>query len=317
MSEISLIIPVYNAEDTIERCLDSIIRQTIFDKIEVFLIYDGSTDTTLKKINPYNEKYSNIRLVNVEKSGPAGARNRGLQKVQSPYVGFVDADDYLEPNMYEIMLHEMNEEIDLVCCGRKDVYCNNKMIEKIIKTHESDPKKLSETTAYIWDKLFRKEIIDTFHIQFLENIRYAEDFYFLTIYKLHARKMVVLPEALYFYSIDQKNSITNKHDNRILDIVKCLRELNEYCIRNDIFHAVKNELLICSAGFYVRRLIEFKTYKNVMLQIQFTNDFLQYFRKYFTNWKQVVNHYKTKKNKFCRTNRFLMYVYILIHRMGL
>jgi len=215
--------------------------------------------------------------------------------------------------MYEAMLKEMKGDVDLVCCGRYDVYANNTVKERINTSGETNPKKLSATTAFTCDKLFRKDIIDKNNIRFPEELKYAEDFYFLTTYKLYAEKMTIMPKPFYFYNIEQVGSITNRRDEALLDIIKSLREINEYFISNNVFKEYEEELLICSAGFYIRRLSEFRKYRNTKLQRQFVKEFFKYFNEYFTNWKKTVNRYKTKKNKFYRTNKTILNIYIAIN----
>jgi len=323
MRDISVIIPAYNSEDTIKRCVKSVINQSIFNQLEVILINDGSTDSTLEILMDY-AKYANVKVIDVANGGPAKARNIGIKTASAKYIGFVDADDYIEEDMYETMLKEMNEDIDLVCCGRRNLYSDNTTKDFINNSNETDPKKFNSTTAYIWDKLFKKDIINQFNIEFPENLSYAEDFYFLTIYKLYAKKMVILPKALYVYNIDQNESITNKYDEKLLDIIKSLREVNNYFINKNEFEKYKDELLMCSVGFYARRVSEFKKYKrrkedsrnkNKKLQQNFIEEFFNYFNEYFSDWKKVVNNYKTKRSKFYRTNKVLLNVYIFIRNL--
>jgi glycosyltransferase involved in cell wall biosynthesis len=106
---ISVIVPVYNAEKYLNECIDSLIGQTFFYSMEVILIDDGSTDNSPSLCDSYSQKHENIKVIHQENSGVSVARNRGIEKAQGKYIGFVDADDYVYPEMYE-RLFKLAEE---------------------------------------------------------------------------------------------------------------------------------------------------------------------------------------------------------------
>ena len=118
MKKISVIVPVYNVEDYLERCLHSLVKQTIED-IEIILINDGSPDNSQKIINCFKEQYPDkIVSVEIENSGVARARNIGLQYATGEYVGFVDSDDYVDVSMFEKLYEKAQEdEADIVASG--------------------------------------------------------------------------------------------------------------------------------------------------------------------------------------------------------
>ena len=114
--KISVIIPAYNAEKYLNQCLDSIVAQTIFEEIEVIVINDGSTDNTQKIAEDYKKKYSNFKVYSQENKGLSVTRARGIELAQGEYIGWVDADDFIKPNMYEKLLREGNGA-DVVICN--------------------------------------------------------------------------------------------------------------------------------------------------------------------------------------------------------
>lgn len=138
-------------------------------------------------------------MVNQKNSGPSVARNKGLSIAKGQYIGFVDADDYINFDMYEKMLNliESEEDIDLVLTGRFDVINGKEksLINESLVTGMSlhdDPNVLFKMSTFVWDKLYKLSIIKKFNLKFPENLSYAEDFYFLTLYKYYSKKSVLL-----------------------------------------------------------------------------------------------------------------------------
>lgn len=303
---VSVIVPVYNGEQTIKKCVDSILAQTL-KEIEVIVVNDNSTDSTLEILKSYKKKI--VLINNEENMGPAGSRNKGLAKAKGKFIGFVDADDYVAENMYQTMLDNMGDDIDLVCCSRYNV--KGKELKPIINEEKTtNIKEFSKTSSYTWDKLYRKSIIDDNNIYFPEMYSYAEDFCFLMKYKFYSNKMIILDEPLYYYKYDSFGSITNSYDERIYDIIDALSDTVKFFQSKEAFEENYYELLLISAGFYVRRVKEFSRFSNYKLKKEFVHRFLNYFKKYFPDYKRVVNTFGTDKNAFYRSNYSLMLMYI-------
>ena len=230
-TQVSIIVPAYNAEKTIEKCLDSLFNQTL-KEIEIIVINDCSKDNTLKILKKYKNK---IKLIDNKKNlGPAGSRNKGLDVAQGKYIGFVDADDWVAPNMYELMSSKMNDEVDLVACSRINV---TKSGEKPIinKNKDTDAKAFTKTSNYNCDKLFKREIIEKHHLRLPEQYSYAEDFAFGIRYKYYANKMCILEEPLYYYLADSEGSITNSYKRNLLNIIKLFLKwiLEKLCLTRE------------------------------------------------------------------------------------
>lgn len=117
MPKVSIIVPVYNAEKTLCKCLDSLVGQTYRD-IEILLINDGSSDNSQKICESYANRFSEVLLINQNNSGPATARNTGINRARGKYLSFVDADDYVESNMIEEMISVAEDNhAEMVICG--------------------------------------------------------------------------------------------------------------------------------------------------------------------------------------------------------
>lgn len=310
-TQVSIIVPAYNAEKTIEKCLDSLFNQTL-KKIEIIVINDCSKDNTLKILKKYKNK---IKLIDNKKNlGPAGSRNKGLDVAQGKYIGFVDADDWVAPNMYELMSSKMNDEVDLVACSRINV---TKSGEKPIinKNKDTDAKAFTKTSNYNCDKLFKREIIEKHHLRLPEQYSYAEDFAFGIRYKYYANKMCILEEPLYYYLADSEGSITNSYKRNLLNIIKVLEDMLDFFKKENAFEKYEKELIELSAGFYVRRTREFKNFNDKKLQREFVSEFLKYFKNNFKNYKHQINGFKTKYYRFYRSSYPLMLIYIELQQL--
>lgn len=321
--EISVIVPAYNCEGTIEKCLDSILKQTISEKIEIVVVNDGSTDGTAKILDKYREEYPcSVKVLTQVNSGPAEARNTGIKDADGAYIGFVDSDDYIEPDMYELMLDRMSEDTDLVMCGRFNAYASGKVkVKKNPKTYdgtslENNPGLLCKISTFVCDKLFKKNLIFRNEIFFSMEYRYAEDFHFLQRYVLKCGKVGVVRKPLYHYNLGNPNSITSSAGRKWLDICKVLSSINEICIDEGCFDLYKDSLLYSSAAFYCRRIRTFKDYNNTVIEIQFVRSFMRYFDKYFPgDWKQVVYNHRIDTARNSRTNFLSMIGYIIKLRL--
>ena len=119
MVKISIVIPIYNAEDHLQRCVDSVLNQTE-KNIEIILVDDGSKDNSIEICKNYLNQDKRVQLIHQENSGVSAARNRGIEQACGEYIGFIDSDDWIEPNMYECLLREANQaSADIVICDAK------------------------------------------------------------------------------------------------------------------------------------------------------------------------------------------------------
>lgn len=168
--KISVIIPVYNVEKYIKRCLDSVINQT-YKNIEVILINDGSLDNSGLICNEYAKKYNNIKVVHKENGGVSSARNLGIDNASGEYIAFVDPDDYIDKNMYKI-LHEQliqsKSDISMVSFSYikegKIIDEDNSKIQVIFTKEEILDKYFNKIkpfdSSFLWNKLFKKKLFD-------------------------------------------------------------------------------------------------------------------------------------------------------------
>ncbi len=214
---ISVIVPVYNVKNYLDRCLLSIMNQS-YKNLEIIIIDDGSTDESGKVCDQYAKKDKRIKVFHKDNEGLSSARNYGLDVAIGDYIGFIDSDDYVEEDMYELLLASMEEKTDLVCCGtiykfhdrsniskkgygkapKKTVFSNNEAMEELM---------LQRYISFsACDKLYRKELFND--LRFPVG-RTSEDL--PVVYKIikRCRCIVNIGRAKYIYCY-RNNSISRR-----------------------------------------------------------------------------------------------------------
>ena len=134
MEKISIVVPIYNVEKYVKKCIESLIKQT-YKNIEIILVDDGSTDSSAEIIDEYANKDSRIIAIHQKNKGVSSARNTGLKAARGEYIGFVDPDDYVDCQMYEVMVNKLQASLaDLVVCGYSKIWESSKKTEKFCLT---------------------------------------------------------------------------------------------------------------------------------------------------------------------------------------
>lgn len=215
---ISVIVPVYNSQDYLDRCVRSILNQSYRD-FELLLVNDGSTDSSGIMCDKYAEEDSRVSVIHKLNGGVSSARNAGLDKATGEYITFVDSDDYVS----ETMLFDLHS----CCADSHDMVAGSlKMISETGETDfcmddsQSDAASLFE--AYLSEKfpriclngpcvkLFRKDITDRYHIRFDSNMSLGEDTVFVTEYLSHCKKIKTTNKILYYYMRDNEASLYSR-----------------------------------------------------------------------------------------------------------
>ena len=227
---ISVIVPVYNVEEYLEECLESIRHQTYSD-IEVILVNDGSTDGSRKICEQYCEKDIRFRLINQENQGQSIARNRGVAESTGQFIMFVDSDDVVKENIVEVLLSYMKADVDLVECNlvyNQEKVQKNKTIRVIFEGNSTEAIinciSFKEVKFCAFTKLYRREIIEK--IPFLEGVIY-EDVYTGINYLRYVRKMVCVDLKGYYYRVRPNSTMTKPFNEKDLDIFKVGNQLIE------------------------------------------------------------------------------------------
>lgn len=227
--KISVIVPVYNVEQYLERCVDSIINQT-YTNLEIILVNDGSTDNSGKLCDELAKKDERIRVIHKENGGLSDARNRGIDESESDLVGFIDSDDYIDSDMYEVLLKNLNDtDADLSMCALYDVYNNtpeaqvtNKETWKLSSEQAikmvMEAKILSVTAV---NKLYRKSLFKDLKF---EVGKIAEDAFIMIKLLDKCEKIVATNEKKYYY-VHRENSITTqKFSTKFLNVIEAYEQ---------------------------------------------------------------------------------------------
>lgn len=221
MAKISVIVPVYNTGKYIEKCLDSLINQSINNEVEIIIINDGSTDNSAQIIQNYIKKHEKSKLIKFytkENEGVAKTRNLGIQKATAPYILFVDSDDYIDTHLMEILNPYMEKNLDLVKFKLQRVDETGKILEKVEgPTFEKMIGQEAFSRIFSQDKLLdspcvyliKKELFTKYNFQFQRT--YHEDFGLIPILLLVAQSIVSIDYYLYNY-VQVQNSITRNED---------------------------------------------------------------------------------------------------------
>lgn len=218
-SMVSIIVPIYNSEQRIAKCIESILSQT-FKDFELILINDGSKDKSLEICREYEEKDNRIRVLTQENSGVSATRNRGIECAKGEYIQFVDSDDYIAPNMVEQLVMRMKaNDVDMVICGILKHYENyNEEIlpekEGKIYMNELEERYPSIFGNYILhspvNKLYKKELIKS---TFPTELSLGEDYTFNLNYLIESRSIYFIRESYYFYVISENSLISTYRED--------------------------------------------------------------------------------------------------------
>lgn len=217
---VSVLVPVYNVEKYLRECLDSIVSQTLQD-IEIICINDGSTDSSLEILHEYAQKDGRIRVISKKNTGYGNTMNIGLQNCKGKYIGIVESDDFIAPDMFETlyrMAEDNNLDVAKACYyiyteiggGEKDSFDNipkNILFDPVVETS------IFSMYPSIWTGLYRKDFLEENQLKFLETPGASyQDISFSIKVLLTARRFMLSDKALLYYRCDNANSSVKSKD---------------------------------------------------------------------------------------------------------
>lgn len=328
---VSVIVPIYNSEKYIQRCIESILNQS-YKNLEIILVNDGSTDDSLKICEKYSEKDDRIRVVNQKNSGVSLTRNMGIELSSGEYIMFVDSDDYIESTMIEDMVNKIvDNNINLIISGiRMNYIKDNKIIKKQeykLENKNYDKKELLNAILNPIEliclcgpccKLYNREKIFKHNIRFTEDLSMGEDTWFnldyLSIFDSDD-KIVTLENIYYNYMRENKDSLFSKYyDNYIYITEKVYNKFLTLLCNEADENTVKRFKKMYAINLIYANSINFKfqTSKDKKVKdINYTinNNIVQKVVKerYSTNIKEKVLFVFIK-----RKCKFLLYLYFKI-----
>lgn len=260
--KISVIIAVYNIEEYIERCLLSIINQSL-KEIEIIVVNDGSTDNSLHRIKNIANNEKRIKIVDKENQGLIEARKSGYKISKGKYLLFIDGDDWLEEGcLYKIYETAIQSNSDIVQFNAYKSYDYKKehfrVFEKSISNSEDNLKNalLNSIRPNIWSKLVRREFLKENNITFPNNISYGEDLATTLNWFIYNPKLSIVEDSLYNY-YQRYNSITNVISDTIIDVDKAIQFIEEQLKYKNKYNTYKKEFdYMVFLHLYIYRIIE-------------------------------------------------------------
>lgn len=320
--EISIIVPVYNVEKYISRCIESIINQS-FSSFELILVDDGSPDSCGEICDYYAKKDSRIKVIHKQNEGLSSARNSGIEVAKGEYIAFVDSDDYIHRDMYKNLYDAaIKNKSDIVVCDYKKVYDSYEIDENIkLKPYESKNmtniealNKLYESDKGIyivaWNKLYKKTIFNELRYN---NGRIHEDEFIIHKLLYNSKVITYINLELYYYFQRPDSIMGQKGLKSKIDIITAFKERMEFMYINNLHDLTKKSAKVYAYYF-------FEIYYNIKKNYNDSKDKLYLLRKDYIkvlyivlrsidyNWKEkmllvifVINPYlyEVYTNKLC------------------
>ena len=257
--KVSVIVPMYNKEQKISKCLDSLINQTLRE-IEIVVVDDGSKDNSAEIVKKYCEKDSRVRYVKQDNQGPGAARNVGIINSKGRYIGFVDCDDYVEHEMYEIMYNAAEQNnCEVAVCQEKNVYVDDEgHVTNLGETHFPYNEITVVTGKMVLEwvlnfnylslnsacfKIVRKSVFVEKDIYFPDNYRYAEDLTICGGILSVAKSVAVIPKSLYIYEHESNTFSTSYTLKKAMDVYLHLMDVLKYLERAEYTGNINNFIL--------------------------------------------------------------------------
>ena len=336
--QVSIIVPAYNVENYIERCLNSLVNQT-FKDIEIITINDGSTDKSLELINKYVKEDIRVSVIDLGDEGVSYCRNLGVEKANGKYIMFVDSDDWIDSNMIEAMYKKAEEnKLDLVMCSYirefkdhskekrfnlpeeiiyKEDKVKNELLRKLVgpvKEELSNPEML-DALGTVWGKLYRTDILKENKIKFvdLKEIGSAEDTLFNIFTFNYLKKVMFLNKPMYHYWRDNPKSVTSQYNSKLKEQRKVFFKYISDFIKENNFGQVFEEalnnrictsvlglgLIECSKNNKISRINKIKNIKKIINEEYIRNAYKNLELKYFSIHWRIFYFFIKNKMSFC------------------
>lgn len=316
--KLSIIVPVYNMEKYLSRCIDSLLVQDVKD-MEILLIDDGSTDGSGKIIEEYATVYPFIKGFAKENGGLSDTRNYGIERALGEYIAFVDSDDYVEKTMYKTMLSKAEKgQFDIVVCDFEEVYSayvrrGYSRIENDLMSQEAVKKHMNDIYPSAWNKIYRKELFEK--IRFKKNV-WFEDVEMLYRMLPSVNSIGTVHKPFYKY-VQREGSISNSKDMRIFHYIDNWNGILDFYKEQGLFQKYYKELeysyvrylfatFVMAALKFDKKMYE-KAVREAILNVR--NNFPEYRKnKYF--YGNVKGWYLLCFNKYVA-----QFLYLLRHRV--
>lgn len=269
--KLSIVVPVYNAEEYLEKCLNSLVNQTI-KNIEIILVNDGSTDNSLKICERFAQTDSRIKIFNQINSGQSKARNVGLDNASGEYVSFMDSDDWADLDYYEKLVNtaeKHNAEVSCASIIREKKHTKKMRINYKKETEYSQPQAKidaakSPDMCYVWNKVYKRELIEKLNLRFIEGMIF-EDVDFVTRAVYFSNKIVTVPNTYYHYWANDNSTVKTmrKSDKKRADSLvakkSVLKFFKEHNLTSNSVNLIKKKHCTKLFGITIMKMYQWET----------------------------------------------------------
>lgn len=302
MPKISVIIPVYNVEKYLSKCLDSVINQSL-KEIEIIVVNDGSTDKSQSIIDEYIKKDNRIISIMQENGRQGKARNTGLYRSKGEYISFIDSDDYIEKDMLLKMYNNAKENnSEIVICSYNIVYPNKIISEKIDhellkSTENNEPLKLLNAISPCTRIYKRKFLIDN-NIIFKEKVYYEDVAFALKNISL-ANNITYVNEPLYNYLKREGSTMTSTNLSKNLDIIDAFEDTVNFFRKHEIYEKFYNEIeFLAIDKLFISAIVRaIRSEYKIKEKARNIDELLKYFKINFKTFKTNKYIIKLEKNR--------------------
>lgn len=310
MKKVSVIVPVYNVESYLKKCLDSLVNQTMASsELDIIIVNDGSPDNSQTIIDEYTAKYDNIRSFIKENGGLSDARNYGIALAQGKYITFLDSDDWVDLEYYQRMHDKaISENFDIVLSDVKFIYPNRTHIASAgVKKDVIDDKQLKQCFVKLFpvacNKLYKQELFSN-GLKFKKGV-YFEDVEFMLKLLPHIKSIGYVGDCFYHY-LQRDNAITSVFDEKLYDFIHNFNGIYEHYVDNDLMPKYSKELE------YAYTRYSYATFLNRCLNYN-KNDYLKALNfainnvksKYKHSWRNKYFYFSAKGIYLLIFNRFV------------
>ena len=297
MPKISVIIPIFNVEKYIDKCLKSLVDQTLKD-IEIIIVNDGSQDKSVEIVEKYmKENPKKIKYFEKKNGGLSSARNFGIEYATGEYIAFLDSDDYVEKNMYEEMYKLAKEEsADIVECDFIWEWNYGKKVFDKKREYRNKEDMMKRPRVVAWNKIYRRNVINGTKARFPEGLIYEDIEFF---YKLlpYVNKISYVNEYFVHY-VQREDSISKTQTVKIEDIFKVLDNIFDYYKENDLYCRYEKELKYMSRrillGSSLKRILQIKD--KYLKRKMILKTMIYVFKYNFKNINEKLKYYNLEKN---------------------
>lgn len=249
MPKVSVIVPVYNVEKYLDRCLDSLVNQTL-QEIEIIVINDSTPDQSQIIIDKYMNLYPNKVFSYIKPNGGlSDARNYGMSKMKGDYFGFVDGDDYVEYSMFEKLYERaIQEEADVTTCDFYWTY-PNRLQRATDGPYTNERELLTKMMPTVWNKLYKKSWFDSLDIEFPVGLRYEDSSFSIRLAPF-IRKLAYVNEPLVYY-VQRQDSITYTQNSKVGDMLTVFNDIFEFYQKHNLYDQYQSELEYLTLKYFL------------------------------------------------------------------